>query len=166
MFGKINMSDYKTPLPVLPGTFDPFTNGHLDIVTRAAELYGRLVVAVGDNPEKTPMLDLAERAELARQAVADMPGVRVETYQGLTVDYVRKLAPAFIIRGVRNAADLTGELQMAQANRAAGGVETVLMFTDPRHAFISSRLVRQLARGGADVSAMVPPHVLARLKAL
>jgi len=163
--GKTNMTDRTTPLAVFPGTFDPLTNGHLDVITRAADLYDELLVAVGDNPEKVPLLDLNKRSQMVRQAVADLRNVRVEAYSGLTVDYLRTLGRAFILRGIRNASDLASELQMAQTNRAVGGVETVFMLTSPEHAYISSGLVRQIARGGGDVGAMVPPHVLPYLKA-
>jgi pantetheine-phosphate adenylyltransferase len=149
---------------VFPGSFDPITRGHLDILRRGAALFDMLVVAVAASPQKDPLLDLDSRARAVRRAARGLANVRVRTYRGLTVDFARSVGAGVILRGVRDASDLHAELQMAAANRAATGVETVLLPTDPRHAFLSSTLIRQLARGGADVSALVPPEVLAMLR--
>jgi len=144
--------------------FDPFTNGHLDVVTRGADLFHELIIAVGNNPAKSPLLAQQKRADIICEVTGGMPNVRVETYTGLTVDVVRSLDSAVILRGIRNGLDLNDELQMAQMNRVAAGVETVFILTSPQHAFISSSLVRQIAQGGGDVSEMVPPQVLQHLQ--
>jgi len=153
------MTKHKPKTAVFPGTFDPITNGHLDIIRRGSRLFDELVVAVGENPEKASTLGHAERGEIVRQTVADMPNVRVEKYTGLTVDFVRRIGADTILRGIRNGADLQFEFEVAFTNRAAAGVETVFMMTSAEHAFISSRLIRQIASMGGDVSALVPPQV-------
>ena len=160
------MNDKNTRLiAVFPGTFDPITNGHLDIIRRGAEFFDELIVAVGGNPAKTSSLDHQQRTQIVRQATADIPNVRVEPYTGLTVDAARRLGATVMLRGLRNASDLQHESQMAMTNRAAGGMDTLFMITSPHCAFIASSLVRQIAAGGGDVSAMVPPEALAHLQA-
>ena len=154
------MNRTTTRLAVFPGTFDPITNGHLDVIQRGAALFDQLVVAVGENPEKTAMLAQDKRAEIIAEVVAPMPNVRVETYDGLTVDCVRKLRGDVILRGIRNSSDLQFEFQVALTNRAVAGVETVFIMTKPEFAFTSSSLIRQMARMGGDVSALVPPEAL------
>ncbi len=159
------MSDQSTKrIAVLAGAFDPITNGHLDVIRRGAELFDEIIVAVGANPAKTSQLDHALRTEIARQATAEIPNVRVESYTGLTVDAARRLGATVMLRGLRNAADLQHEAQMALTNRAVTGIETLFMLTSPNCAFIASSLVRQVAAGGGDVSAMVPPQVLPHLQ--
>ena len=157
------MSDDKTTA-VFPGTFDPVTNGHLDVIRRGAALFDELVVAIGANPAKTSRLDHERRADLMREVVADIPNVRVERYTGLTVDAVARLGAAVILRGIRNSADLQHESQMAMTNRAVAGVETVFIVTSPECAFIASSLVRQIAAAGGDVSTLVPPEAMAYLR--
>jgi pantetheine-phosphate adenylyltransferase len=158
------MSNPTIQRAVFPGMFDPFTNGHLDVVTRGADLFSELIVAVGNNPAKSPLLAQQKRADIIREITDDLPNVRVETYTGLTADVVRSLDSAVILRGIRNGLDLNDELQMAQMNRTSAGVETVFILTSPACAFISSSLVRQIAQGGGDVSQMVPPQVLKHLQ--
>ena len=157
-----------TPSPkrtaAFPGTFDPLTNGHLDVIRRAALLYDEIVVAVGDNPEKRSLLPQAKRADIIREVTDDLRNVRVETYSGLTINFVKKLGVGVIVRGIRDSMDLQAEAQMAEINRCAGGVETVFLPTAAANAFLSSALVRQILAGGGDVSAMVPPKVLPHLK--
>ena len=157
------MSDHKTTLAVLPGTFDPITNGHLDVIRRGAELFDELVVAVGNNPDKSAMLPSARRVEVVRAAVAAMANVRVEAYRGLTVDFARRVGARVILRGIRGSSDMHFEIQVAQTNRRVAGVETVFILPTPECAFISSSLVRQIARAGGDVSSLVPPEALAAL---
>ena len=158
------MSNPRIQRAVFPGMFDPFTNGHLDVITRGADLFNELIIAVGNNPAKNPLLPQQKRADIICEVTGDLPNVRVETYTGLTVDVVRSLDSAVILRGIRNGLDLNEELQMAQMNRVAAGVETVFILTSPEHAFISSSLVRQIAQGGGDVTEMVPPQVLKHLQ--
>ena len=157
------MSRSHKRLAVFPGTFDPITNGHLDVIRRGAKLFDELIVAVGDNPEKPALLEKDRRARIAAEATADMPNVRVETYSGLTVDFAARVGPTVILRGIRNVADLQFEYQVALTNRLVAGIETLFIVTATEHAFISSSLIRQIARMGGDVSAMVPAAVLEQL---
>ncbi|MGA2265769.1 MAG: pantetheine-phosphate adenylyltransferase [Phycisphaerae bacterium] len=154
------MSNSRKRLVVFPGTFDPITHGHLDVIRRGARLFDELVVAVGENPQKSAMLSQAQRVRIIRRVVADMGRVRVEPYKGLTVDFARRLGASAILRGIRDTSDLLMEFQMAWTNRRIGGLETVFIMTGPEVAFISSSLVKQIAQGGGDVSALVPPQVL------
>ncbi len=159
------MTKTNTRLGVFPGTFDPITNGHLDVIRRGAKLFDGLIVAVGENPEKAAMLKQEERAEIIREVVADIPNVRVEVFSGLTVDFARKVGAAAMLRGIRNSSDLQYEFQIALTNRVVAGVETVFIMTSTEYAFTSSSLIRQIARMGGDVSAMVPPQVLPHIQA-
>ena len=152
-------------LAVFPGTFDPVTNGHLDIIRRGARLFDVLVVGVGNNPEKASLLGHPQRAEILREVLADLPNVRVEMFDGLTVDFARRVGACAIVRGIRSFSDLHFEYQVALTNRLAAGVETVFIVPAPEHAFTSSTLIKQMARMGGDVSAMVPPQVLPHLGA-
>ncbi|HOD84648.1 MAG TPA: pantetheine-phosphate adenylyltransferase, partial [Phycisphaerae bacterium] len=154
------MTDRPPRLGLFPGTFDPITNGHLDIIRRGRGLFDQLVVAVGDNPEKHSLLNADERAAIIREVVADMDNVRVEIFTGLTVDLARRLGATAILRGLRNTTDLHFEFQVALTNRVVAGIETVFVITASEWAFTSSSLIRQIARMGGDVSAMVPPQVL------
>jgi pantetheine-phosphate adenylyltransferase len=154
------MSEHKNRLAIFPGTFDPITNGHLDIIRRGSHLFDELIVAIGDNPEKSSLLTPQQREQIIRQVVADIPNVRVEVFTGLTVDFARKTGADVILRGIRNSTDLHFELQVALTNRVVAGVETVFIITSTEHAFTSSSLIKQIAQMGGDVSAMVPPQVL------
>lgn len=153
-------------IAVFPGTFDPFTNGHLDVIRRGVELFDELVVGVGDNPAKSAMLTHNERVSIVREIVGDIPRVRVETYTDLTMDFTRREGAVAILRGVRNTSDLQFEFQIALTNREVAGVETVFIMTDPRYAFTSSSLIRELASMGGDVTALVPPQVLPHIRKL
>jgi len=150
-------------IAVFPGTFDPFTLGHLDLIRRGSRLYEQLIVGVGENPDKSPLMQASERTQLVRQAVGDLVNVRVESYTGLTVDFARRCGAGVLLRGIREAADLHTETAIAQTNRQVSGIETVFVLPAPQYEFISSRLVRQIAQAGGDVSGMVPPDVLAHL---
>jgi pantetheine-phosphate adenylyltransferase len=142
-----------------PGTFDPVTNGHLDVIGRASELFESVVVAVVENPSKTPLFTLGERVELLEEAVRDLPNVRVGSFRGLLVDHVRATGAAVIVKGLRAVSDYEYEIQMAQMNQRIGGVDTLFMATSPRWSFLSSSLVREVARFGGDVEGLVPDHV-------
>ena len=158
------MSGEPKRIAVFAGTFDPLTNGHLDVIERGRHLFDELVVAVGDNPDKPATFTPAERVEMVRLTTADMPNVRAEAYTGLTVDFARHIGAAVILRGMRNSADLLFEYQVAMTNRAVAGVETVFILTSAACSFLSSSLVRQIARMGGDVSAFVPPAILPRIQ--
>ena len=150
-------------IAVFPGTFDPITLGHLDLIRRSSRLYEQLIVGVGENPEKLSLLKASERMEIVHHAVGELGNVRVESYTGLTVDFARGCGAGVLLRGIRDAADLHVETAIAHTNRQVSGVETVFMLPAPQYAFISSRLVRQIAQAGGDVSGLVPPEVLAHL---
>jgi len=151
---------------LFPGTFDPVTHGHLDVVRRAAGLFERLTVGVARHPTKSELLPVAERLALLREVTADIPGVDVVQIEGLLVRGLERLGATVIVRGVRNAGDLDYELQMARTNRAlAPQIETVLLASAPEHAHISSTLVRQVAELGGELSAFVPPAIARSLRA-
>ena len=157
------MSDSEK-LAVFPGTFDPVTNGHLDVINRGRRLFDRLIVAVGENPEKAPLFSAEERVEMIRRLVADWPDVSVEAFTGLTVDYAKSRGATAILRGIRNTVDLPHELQSAYTNRIVSNVETVFILTTVEHGLTSSTLIKQVARLGGDVSKLVPPLVMDRLR--
>ena len=136
------------------GSFNPFTVGHADIVKRGLELFDEVVIGIGENQDK-PSADIDERLQAIRAIYNDSPRVRVEVYHSLTVDYAREVGACALLRGVRTMADFEYERQMADANRALAGLETVVLFTRPELGYISSSLVRDLRRHGADVSGLV-----------
>lgn len=151
---------------VFPGQFDPITLGHLDVIRRGVMLFDVLYVAVGINPEKREFFTQLERVELIRSLLADEPSVRVESYTGLTVDFVRKVGATSLLRGIRDASDLRYEFQLAQVNRAVGSVETVFIMTGDQYALTSSSLIRQIVSLGGDVrtlSSLLPEVVIQRL---
>ena len=150
---------------VCPGSFDPVTNGHVDVVSRAAALYDELVVAVLVNPGKAGLFTVDERIALLRDAVADVPNVVVDSFQGLLVDYCRSNDIPVIVKGLRAVSDFEYELQMAQMNRELAGVETLFVPTAPQVGHLSSSLVKQIATFGGDVSGLVPKAVNERLTA-
>ena len=150
---------------VYPGSFDPLTNGHLDVVGRAAELFDGVVVAVGVNLAKRYLFDAEERVAMLREATANLPGVEVATFDGLLVDFCREHGAVAIVKGLRAVTDFDSELQMAQMNLRLSGVETVLMPTSPEYSYLSSSLVKEVAGYGGDVSGLVPDQVLCRLAA-
>jgi pantetheine-phosphate adenylyltransferase len=149
-----------------PGTFDPITRGHEDLVRRCARLFERVVVAVAASPKKTPLFALEERVELASEVLKDVPEVSVCGYKGLTVDFAREHRLGVIIRGLRAASDFEYEFQLATMNRRlTAEVETVLLTPTEHFTFVSASLVREIAEYGGDVSAFVHPHVERRLRA-
>ena len=149
---------------VCPGSFDPVTNGHVDVINRAAGLYDELVVAVLVNPGKAGLFPVEERIELLREAVADLPTVRVDSFQGLLVDYCRAHDIPVIVKGLRAVSDFEYELQMAQMNRELAAIETLFVPTAPQVGHLSSSLVKQIAMFGGDVSRLVPKAVDDRLR--
>jgi pantetheine-phosphate adenylyltransferase len=150
---------------VCPGSFDPVTNGHLDVITRAANLHDEVIVAVFRNSNKTPLFSVEERVELLREATSKIPNVRVDRFEGLTVDYCKANDISAIVKGLRAVTDFDYEMQMAQMNYNQAGVETLFVVTNPLWAFLSSSLVKDFAKFGGDVSGLVPPVVLDRLVA-
>lgn len=148
---------------VCPGSFDPVTNGHIDIISRAAQLYDEVVVAVGGNPAKTTLFTAAERVELIRDATKKLGNVRVDEFEGLIVDFCRHNDISAIVKGLRAVSDFDYEMQMAQMNYSQAGVETLFMTTNPLYAFLSSSLVKEFCKFGGDVSGLVPATVLERL---
>ena len=148
---------------VCPGSFDPVTLGHLDIVTTAARLFDEVVVAIGVNPSKSRLFDPEERIEMLEQAVADLPNVRVAGFTGLVTDFCSTHDVQAIVKGLRAASDFDYELPMAQMNNALTGVETVFLPTSTGTSFVSSSLVKEVASFGGDVTAFVPAFVHDRL---
>jgi pantetheine-phosphate adenylyltransferase len=142
-----------------PGTFDPVTNGHLDIIGRASQTFELVVVAALENPSKEPMFTLEERVAMLKEACSGMPNVTVVSFRGLLVDLARAHGDAVIVKGLRAISDYEYEIQMAQMNHRLAGVETLFMSTSPRWSFLSSSLVKEVARLGGDVSGLVPDHV-------
>jgi pantetheine-phosphate adenylyltransferase len=158
-------------IAVYPGSFDPITNGHLDVIGRAAGVFERVVVAVLANPRKQPLLSADERVAVIRAALAarsvDADRVTVETFDGLTVDFCRRVGAGFIVRGLRAVSDFETEMQLAHNNRRlAPGVDTVFFMTAVEHGYVSSSLVKEIAAFGGDVSALVPGPVAKRLAEL
>ena len=150
---------------VYPGVFDPVTLGHLDIIRRGSALFDRLVVAVATNPSKQSLFTTAERMAMVRAAARGIRGVTVDSYEGLTVEYVRRHGASVILRGLRQHSDFEYEYQLALTNRTISGVETLFVMADERAAYISSHLVREVAALGGDISRFVPAHVVNALKA-
>jgi pantetheine-phosphate adenylyltransferase len=151
---------------VYPGAFDPIHFGHIDIATRAADIFDELIVAVYDKPAKDLLFSVNERVELARQALADLPNVWTTSYSGLTVDFAREAGAQAIVRGLRATNDFELEYQMALTNRKlAPEVEFICLMTHQDYAFLSSSVLKEVALLGGDVSGMAPPHVASALEA-
>ena len=147
-----------------PGSFDPVTNGHVDIIERTARHFDVVIVAVIRNPQKAQSLfTLAERQEMLHEVTAHVPNLRIEFFKGLMVDFAREHGAEAIVKGLRAVSDFDYELQMAQMNQRLSGIDTFFISTSPQHSFLSSSLVREVARFGGDVSSMVPPTVSKRL---
>ncbi|MGH8963250.1 MAG: pantetheine-phosphate adenylyltransferase [Jatrophihabitantaceae bacterium] len=148
---------------VCPGSFDPVTNGHLDIIGRSAHLYDELVVAVFINESKNSMFTVDERRDMLLEATASYGNVRIDTFHGLVVDYCKAHDVPVIVKGLRAVSDFDYELQMAQMNRGLAGIDTLFMPTNPEYSFLASSLVKEIAKWGGDVASLVPPNVLKRL---
>ena len=147
-----------------PGSFDPVTLGHLDIIERAARHFDEVIVAVIRNPQKTQSLfSLEERQQMLKEVTAHLSNVRIEFFKGLLVDFAKEQGANAIVKGLRAVSDFDYELQMAQMNHSLSGIDTFFLSTSPQYSFLSSSLVREVARFGGDVSAMVPEHVNALL---
>ena len=151
---------------LIPGSFDPVTNGHLDIIERTAAHFDHVIVAAIRNPQKVQALfDLDERKEMLRELTAHLGNVTVDHFKGLLVEFARDHGVSAIVKGLRAVSDFDYELQMAQMNYKLSGIDTLFMPTSPAYSFLSSSLVREVARFGGDVSSMVPPEVAKRLEA-
>lgn len=149
---------------VYPGSFDPVTNGHLDIIRRSTELFDRVIVAVLENEGKAPLFAVAERVEILRECVRDLPSVEVRSFSGLLVNFLETVDARVVLRGIRAVSDYEYELQMALMNRElAPGTETIFMLPAVEYTYVSSRLVKEVCRLGGDVSRLVPSLVLDRL---
>mgnify|MGYP000850435594 CR=1 FL=1 len=154
------MKDYSVTTAVCPGSFDPVTRGHLDIIERAADVFPRVVVGVLENPSKKPLFTLEERVELIRAAVKHLPNVEVDFFSGLLIDFVRKVNGNLIIKGLRAISDFEIEFQMAMNNkRMAPEIETMFMMTKNEYSFLSSSMVKEIVRFGGDIRDLVTPEV-------
>src|SRR5688572_1111228 len=146
-----------------PGTFDPVTNGHLDIIERAARRFDALLVGVLDNPTKQPLFAAEERVSMLKEATHHLSNVEVDAFSGLLVDYAKRRDADVVVKGLRAVTDFEYEIQMAQMNHSLSGLETLFMTAAPRWSFLSSSLIKEVARFGGDVSGLVPPVVAERL---
>jgi len=150
----------KSRLAIYPGTFDPITNGHLDLVRRALPLFDRLIVAVGQNPGKLPLFDVHERVALAREILGEIENVEIATFAGLLAEFAKDQGAVAIIRGLRAVSDFEFEFQMALMNRRlAPAIETVYLMPNEKYTYLSSALIKDVARHGGDVSRFVPELV-------
>ncbi|MEV6429535.1 pantetheine-phosphate adenylyltransferase [Nocardia sp. NPDC051463] len=146
-----------------PGSFDPVTNGHIDVFNRASAQFDEVVVTVMINKSKKGMFSVEERMEMLREATAHLPNIRVESWFGLLVDFAREQGISAIVKGLRDAGDFGYELQMAQMNKKLSGVDTFFIATNPSFSYLSSSLVKEVATFGGDVTDMLPPSVHKRL---
>jgi pantetheine-phosphate adenylyltransferase len=152
-------------IAIYPGSFDPLTNGHLDVVQRAAKLFDRVIVAVAKNESKHPLFTLEERKTLVKKAVAHLPNVVTDAFDGLLVEYAAARKAGAIVRGLRAISDFEFEFQLALMNRKLdGNIETIFMMPKDTYTFLSSRIVKEIARLGGDVTAFVPAHVQTALR--
>ena len=152
-------------IALYPGSFDPITNGHLDVLERASQMFDEVVIAVLNNPEKKAFLSVDERVELIKNATNHMENVKTSSFDGLTVEYARKIGAKFLIRGLRTITDFEYEVQLCQTNQViATEIDTVFLPTKPKHNFISSSIVRELSKHKTDISKFVPKNVVEYLQ--
>ena len=151
-------------IAIFPGSFDPITNGHLDVIHRGNKLFDQLIIAVGQNPGKTEFFTKQQRVEMIQELVKDMPRVTVESYDCLTVEFAKQKKAQVMLRGMRNLADVEYEFQLAMTNRTVAGIETVFVMTSEEYGYVNSSMVRQLALLGGDVSKLIPESVYKRLR--
>jgi len=156
----------KTSVAIYPGSFDPVTNGHLDLIERGQQMFDRLIVAVLKNTEKEPMFSVPERVEMLREVTRQWESVEIDVFEGLLVDYARKRGAAVILRGIRAVSDYEYELQMALMNRKLEPrLETVFMMPGETYSYLSAKVVREIAHFGGPLAGLVPPTVEQRLRA-
>jgi pantetheine-phosphate adenylyltransferase len=153
-----------SPTAMYPGTFDPVTNGHLDIIERAGRHFDGLVVAVLENPAKEPLFGLEDRLDMLKEATSGIDGVEVASFRGLLVEYARRRGMDVIVKGLRAVSDFDYELQMAQMNHRLAEVETFFVSTSPKWSYLSSSLIKEVVMFGGDVGGLVPPRVKERLE--
>ncbi|MGH2785263.1 MAG: pantetheine-phosphate adenylyltransferase [Actinomycetota bacterium] len=151
-------------IAIYPGTFDPITNGHLDIIERAHRHVKRLIVAVSQNPGKSPLFTLEERVATVEEVLNGVEGIEVATFEGLLVDFAQQHGARILVKGLRAVSDFEYEMQMAQMNQRLAAVDTMFMVANPTYSFLSSSLVKEVARFGGSVEGLVPPEVARRLK--
>ena len=150
---------------VYPGSFDPVTMGHLDIVERTSQIFDKVIIGVLNNRAKSPLFSVEERVNMLKEVTADLPNVEVQSFAGLLIDFVRKNEAQIIVRGLRAITDFEYELQMAQTNRImAPEVDTLFLTTNLRYSYLSSSIVKEIAAGGGDISAFVHPYVAERMR--
>lgn len=149
---------------IFPGSFDPITNGHLDVINRAMKLFDELIIAVGRSPIKNPIFTPEERVEIIAELTADMPGVSVESFDGLTVEYAARKKADVILRGLRSLTDVHYEFKLAMTNRSVAGIETIFVMASAEYGFTSSTLIREVAAMGGNVSNLIPETVYKRLQ--
>jgi pantetheine-phosphate adenylyltransferase len=153
-------------LAIYPGSFDPITLGHLDVITRGSRLFDRIIVAVARNPNKTPLFSIEERLGQISQAIKHIPNAQAESFEGLTVTYAKEIEAQVLIRGLRAISDFELELQMAHTNKTlSNSIETVFLATSNEYSFLSSSVVREIARFRGPVDHLVPTHVAQDLRA-
>lgn len=161
----IHMTEPRLRKAVCPGSFDPVTNGHIDVFERAAKQFDELTIAVFINAAKQSMFTIDERVELLRAATAHIPNIKIDSFTGLVVEFCTNNEIPVIVRGLRAVTDFEYELQLAQANYTLAGVETMFVSTSPTYGYVSSSLVKEIARHGGDVSGFVPANVLSAITA-
>jgi pantetheine-phosphate adenylyltransferase len=159
------MAERTTRVAVFPGSFDPLTNGHIDIIRRGAKLFDRIIVAVLTNAAKTPLFSVDERLAIIRENLRDTPNVEADSFDGLVVDYARAKGATVLVRGLRGISDFEYELQMAMMNRQLDpAIETVFMMPAEQYTYVSSRLMKEVMALGGNITGLVPPDVEKRLR--
>jgi len=156
--------EHRPIIAIFPGSFDPITNGHLDVIRRGNKLFDHLIIAVGQNPGKSEFFTKDERVEMIRELVSDLPRTTVESYDCLTVKFAKQKKAQVMLRGMRNLADVEYEFQLAMTNRTVAGIETVFVMTSEEYGYVNSTMVRQLALLGGDVSKLIPKSVYRKLR--
>ncbi len=146
---------------IYPGSFDPITNGHLDIIDRSSKIFDEIIVGVLNNRQKNPLFSVDERVSMIKGLIKDYPNVRVDSFDGLLIDYAKEISASIIIRGLRAISDFEYELQIAQTNRVeSGNLDTIFLTTSLNYSYLSSTIVKEFASYGADISKFVPPEVV------
>jgi pantetheine-phosphate adenylyltransferase len=156
--------EHKKITAIFPGSFDPITNGHLDVIQRGNKLFDRLIIAVGQNPGKEEFFTKDERVAMIRELTSDMPRTTVESYDCLTVEFAARMKADVMLRGLRNLSDVEYEFQLAMTNRTVAGIETVFVMTSEEYGYVNSTMVRQIALLGGDVSKLIPTSVYAQMR--